>query len=243
MLKMKSRRSAAGLVCLGAVALGFVARSAFSSDHADTPQIAAAPGTDLSDVFLFPSPTDSTKVVLGLCVSPLITPGEGRYFDPNVLYQFKIDNTGDGVEDLVIQARFSGSGASQTVSIAGPAAPIITGTENKQLSTYSVTGTFNTEFSPATGIKVFAGKREDPFFFDLEQFFKILPDRQTPLKADALPAGQDPNAPQSTTFRAPGAAKDFLAGYNVLSIVVELPKSMLRGTANGKIAVWCTTSK
>ena len=32
-------------------------------------------------------------------------------------------------------------------------------------------------------------------------------------------------------------------GYNVLSIVIELPKTMLTGTNGKKIGVWCTTSK
>ena len=74
------------------------------SDHADTPDNAANPGQDLTDVYVFPSPSDSNNVVLAMNVSPLITPAQigTRRFDPNVLYQFKIDNTGDNIEDLVI---------------------------------------------------------------------------------------------------------------------------------------------
>src|SRR5882724_9255755 len=83
-----------------------------ASDHADTPDIAANPGTDITDVFAFPSPSDSTKVVFVMNVHPLIGPGMGGSvsFDPNVLYQFKIDTNGDGIEDKVIQAKFSGTG-------------------------------------------------------------------------------------------------------------------------------------
>src|SRR5690242_12312639 len=83
----------------------FFAR-ARGSDHADTPAIAALPGTDLTDVFLFPSPQNAANVVLVMCLHPLIPTGQAARvdFDPNVLYQFKIDNTGDNVEDLVIQA-------------------------------------------------------------------------------------------------------------------------------------------
>ena len=88
-------------------------------------------------------------------------------------------------------------------------------------------------------MKVFAGPREDPFFFDLEQFGNILPDRLVPpgLKP-APPAGQE-NTPMAATWRAPGVAKDFLANFNVLALVVELPKARLGG---GKIRVWETTS-
>lgn len=212
------------------------------SDHADTPDNAAKPGQDLTDVYIFPSPSDSTKIVLAMNVSPLITPAQigTRRFDPNVLYQFKIDNTGDNVEDLVIQARFKGNGSSQQCMISGPATPSETGTKSTWLTPDSNVGTFDSTFTLTNGAKVFCGTREDPFFFDLEQFFTILPDRAYPI-THVAPA--DPNAPQSTTFRTPGI--DFLSNgsYNVLSIVVELPKTMLKGTNGDKIGVWCTTSK
>jgi len=89
-------------------------------------------------------------------------------------------------------------------------------------------------------LQVFAGAREDPFFFDLNQFFTILPDRATPITGTPI---ANPDQPQAATFRAPGAAQDFLVGLNVLSIVVELPKSQLIGAGSGKIALWCTTSR
>ncbi|MCW3061178.1 MAG: hypothetical protein JWQ02_2999 [Capsulimonas sp.] len=212
------------------------------SDHADTPAIAAQPGTDLTDVFIFPSPSDSTKVVLAMDVHPLIPGGGGSSttFDPSVLYQFKIDNTGDNIEDLVIQARFTGTGSTQQVMIAGPAKPDRTGTVTTALQPYVTTGVINHGFTPSPEIKVFAGAREDPFFFDLNQFFTIFPDRATPI--NGVPVS-NPNVPQATSWRAPGAAQDFLAPYNVLSIVVELPKALLAPGTNKKIHVWCTTSK
>lgn len=241
-----SRKMVASLLAAAAVApaLLFFAQ-ARGSDHADTPAIAARPGGDLSDVFVFPSPTNPNNVVLVMDVHPLIPTGQsaGVSFDPNVLYQFKIDNTGSGTENLVIQAKFNGTGAGQTASIIGPIKPTQTGTSSVLLSQSGLTkGTINQEFAPQPGFRAFCGAREDPFFFDLNQFFTILPDRAAPLTGKE-PAS--PNMPQSTTFNGfPGtpAASDFLAGYNVLSIVVELPKSQLVGTGNGKISVWCTTS-
>ena len=182
-----------------------------------------------------------------MSVHPLIPAGNPNkvVFDPNVLYQFKIDNTGDNVEDLVIQARFQGTGLNQKVFISGPVKPSRTGTTTQFETAYATTGTFNTAFSPTANMKVFAGLRSDPFFIDLDQLFKILPDRSYPL---GQPAGTDPskaNTPQSTTFRGfPGqpAAQDFLKDFNVLGFVVELPKSQLVGPGNGKIKVWETTS-
>ena len=220
-----------------------IATKTRGSDHADTPTIAKTPGADLSDVFVFPSPTNPNNVVLVMDVHPLIPTGQSANvsFDPDVLYQFKIDNVGDSVEHLVIQAKFTGTGPNQTVAVAGPLAPTTTGVNSVLLVQNGLTtGTINQTFSPQPGIKVFAGAREDPFFFDLNQFFKILPDRASLLTGVADPT---PNTPKDTSFNGfPGrpAAADFLSGYNVLSIVVELPKASL---GSGKIGVWCTTSK
>lgn len=220
------KHAVVGTALIGA-SVAFLA-PARGSDHADTPQIAQLPGTDLTDVFLFPSPENPNNVVMIMTVHPLITPGQATttYFDPNVLYQFKIDNNGDAVEDVVIQAKFSGNDANQTVSISGPVRPTLTGTTSAQMPPYAKTGTINSTFEPTAGMKVFAGVREDPFFFDLEQFFTILPDRATPLNGIAVP---DPNVPKATTWRPPGQAVDFLSNgnYDLLAIVVELPKTKL----------------
>ena len=219
------------------------ARWAISSDHAGTVVTAQTrPGTDLSDLHIFPA-NGGKDVVLSMSVHPLIpagtTPGSVT-FDNNVLYQFKIDTTGDNVEDLVIQARFKGSGANQQVLIAGPVKPSRTGTITQFEKAYEKTGLFDKPFSPTTGMEVFAGMRSDPFFIDLDQLFAIFPDRKDPLlPSPATPAGQA-NTPQTTTFRPAGQAKDFLANYNVLAIVVQLDKAKL---GNGKIRVWETTSR
>ena len=227
-MKRKMIPILAGLGLLSMVGLLGV-QHAFASDHADTPQIAAAPGTDLTDVYIFPSPANANNVVLAMNVHPLITPGtkNSTYFDNNVLYQFKIDNNLDGREDRVIQVWFTGSGAAQVAHVAGPVVPSTVGATNSIMGNgYATTGVFGTTFSPTSGMTVFTGVREDPFFFDLEQFFTIFPDRATPI--NGIPVA-NPNVPQSTTWRAPGTAVDFLSNghYSVLSIVVELPKSML----------------
>jgi hypothetical protein len=220
----------------------FVHARARGSDHADTPVIAANPGFDITDVHLFPSPTNTNNVVLSLCVHPLLTTAEApaATFDPNCLYQFKIDNTGDAVEDLVLQATFTGTGAAQVAHIAF-GKPTRTGIVSFMLPADPVTGAINSTFTTSNGIKVFTGAREDPFFFDLEQFFTILPDRETPLNHVYV---NNPDTPQAASFRPVGQAVDFLSSnhFNVLAIVAEMPKSMLTGTGSGKIGVWCTTS-
>ncbi len=231
---MKHRAFTYTAIALAALAApAILITRGYASDHADTPNIAANPGEDISDVYMFPS-SNPNNVVLIMNVHPLIGPGNGpaTSFDPNVLYQFKIDNSGDGVEDQVIQARFTGSGPTQKVSIAGPLRPSTTGSSNVAETPWATTGTINATFSPTPGMTVFTGAREDPFFFDLDQFFTIFPDRATPITGTPV---SNPNAPQATTFRpAPGPgvtnpAQDFLSvhQYNVLSIVVDVPRAML----------------
>jgi hypothetical protein len=250
---MLSRKKLGLLAVAAGVVLvpGLLLVKARGSDHADTPAIAATPGVDLTDVFIFPSPVTPANVVLVMNVHPLIATGvTSTIFDPSVLYQFKISNNinngkstaAQPVENLVIQAKFTGTGTNQTVQIVGPVAPTMTGAQSVFQTPDPTTGTINNVFTTSSGIKVFAGTREDPFFFDLEQFFKILPDRAVPLGG---PEPANPDQPQVTTFNAPGVATDFLKGYNVLTIVLEMPRTMLTtgGDGSGKIRLWCTTSK
>lgn len=235
----------AGLLAVGALSLGTV-RSAIGSDHAGTVVTARTrPGTDLSDLHMFPDPQNANNIVLSMSVHPLIKAGTAAgavTFDQDVLYQFKINNTGgpDPVENLVIQARFVGTGLNQKVFIAGPVKPARIGTVTQFATPYTTTGTFNVPFSPTPGMTVFAGMRSDPFFLDLTQLFAILPDRGDPIPFNKtpVPAGQA-NVPQATSWRPAGQAQDFLANYNVLAIVVSVPKSQL---GSGKIGVWETTS-
>jgi hypothetical protein len=241
---MQNKRKVLAILTLTAVAAVplFTLGRARGSDHADTPAIAANPSVDLSDVHMFPSPVNGNNVVLSMCSHPLLTTAEATttYFDPNVLYQFKIDNTGDAIEDLVLQVTFTGTGANQVAHVAF-GKPLQVGIVAAPLTPDPVTGTLNTPFTLSNGIKMFVGPREDPFFFDLEQFFTILPDRETPLNHIYV---NDPDTPQAASWRPPGQAVDFLSSnhFNVLAIVAEIPRTMLVSKSSSVIGLWCTTS-
>jgi hypothetical protein len=214
-----------------------------ASDHADTAENYNRLGADLTDVFIFPSEENANNVVLVMNVHGLIPSGQGASFDPNVLYQFKIDTSGDNIEDLVVQAKFAGKGLQQKILITHPTAPPRTGIETsfKQRAAFEPGRTNqNLTFRLPSGgnMRVFAGVREDPFFFDLERFYQILPDRMTPLTGKAINY-PNPNTPQVNGFRSAGQARDYLANLNVLSIVVEMPRAALGG---GAIRLWATTS-
>ena len=236
---MHSRLLVAGLV----VALGvgvLTTRHVLASDHQDSPDVELNPSMDMTDFYAFPG-SSSGRIALVLNSWAFLTPAEtpSTSFDPNLLYQFKIDNTGDAKEDLVMQVVFTGTGANQTVSLYGPIAPPVVGAMQNTLTTTKpvLTGKVNTMLGSNTGIQLFAGARSDPFFIDLEQFFRILPDR----KPVTGPLAQLPSTQSATSFRNPGI--DYVKGHNVLSIVVELPTSMLTAGGNTKLGLWGTISR
>jgi len=226
-------RPIVAIVAILLIVLTYATPKALASDHQDTTFLATKlTAADLTDLFVFESPTDPNNAVLAMDFDPLIVSGETRPFDPNVLYQFKIDNTGDNIEDVVLQFKVNGKGSPQTVTVRGPSSPIKVGTESALVPESSVVP-LNQIFLASNGIKFYIGTRKDPFFFDLEQFFKIIPDRNYSLQPNPSPPLQ------VVSFRPAGQAKDTLAPFNVHSIIVELPRKLL---GSGKIGVWMTTS-
>lgn len=235
------RRAIAALLAVAALAsVGIgVARA---SDHQDNPLVELNPAMDMTDVYAFPG-SSPDRVVLVMNSSPFLTPAQtpGASFDPNLLYQFKIDNNGDAKEDRVIQITFNGTGPTQTVEVRGPVAPPVIGAMNNQLSASAptVTGAIATNLGSAAGVQVFAGPRDDPFFLDLETFFRIVPDRKP--STGALSSLSD--TPSASSFRSASAAVDYVKAFNVMSIVVEVPTAMLTAGGNAKIGVWGTISR
>jgi hypothetical protein len=249
-------RSLGGVLALAALAVTVVLYDAAvtrGSDHQDSPAVLARPGADITDVFVYPNPADPSRVVLQMNVDPLLVPGAATTtaaLDPQVLYQFKIAHGArPGREDMVIQFLASGSGPSQTISVYGPAAPAQQGTTSTLAGAPRMLP-FNAPTALENGIKAFVGPRADPFFFDLAQFFKIIPDRNYQNHPNVPP-------PSATSFRGftaafnsangttcdTSAASDLLVGFNVLSIVIEAPKSLIAPSSGSQtIHVWATTS-
>ena len=241
---MPSRRTAVraslvGLAASAALLVVFAARPIIASDHQDTPEVELNPRMDINDVYAFPG-SSADRIALIVTTSSPIVGGTtaSASFDPNLLYQIKVDNTNDAMEDLVFQITFEGTGASQQVRVRGPVAPNQKGTMNTLLTTGpEVVGAVNTTLGSATGTQVFAGLRGDPFFIDLEQFFRIIPDR----KPATGTLSQLPETPSAGSWRNPGV--DFLKGISTLAIVIELPVAQLTTTSNKKIGVWATISR
>ena len=242
---------ATAIVALAAAAFLYTGHAAKASDHQDSPTTVARPGADITDVFVYQAPDNPANVVLQMDIHPLIVSGAGpsTFFDPAVMYQFKIDNTGDGVEDTVLQLQAVGTSSAQTLNVYGPAAPNRIGTISKFVAK-SGSIPYNTVAGAlGNGIRVWAGPAKDPFFFDLARFFQILPDRN--YQNQPNPPAPNPglgfqgftagfNTLHGTNC-ATTAAQDIISanGFNVLAIVAEVPKSMI---GSGPVGVWATTS-
>jgi len=226
----------ASLVALGAATI-ITADRVLASDHQDTPEVELNPRMDINDVYAFPG-ASADRITLVMTTSSPIA-GTNASFDPNLLYQLKVDRTDDAVEDLVFQVTFDeGTGSAQRFTVRGPIAPPMTGTKS-MLATGGTVVRGQVGSATASGdIQAFAGLRADPFVIDLEQFFNIVPDRRPstgPLSG--------PSTPTASEFRNPGV--DLLRPFNALAIVIELPKALLLSStaADAKIGVWGTISR
>lgn len=250
----RAGRTLSGVLIAGAAVL-LIARESRSSDHVDTAEVELSPTLDLNDVYAFPGSSDSRIVLVMNVASPTNALGRSvNRFDANALYQFKIDNNGDAREDLVIQFLFDDmTDGTQRVNVLGPAAPSnaqgdTTGMLNRAVGGPLLQGQLGQTLGTANAIQVFTGQRDDPFYLDFEQFVQIIPDRRpaTFLTGvaidDKMPSAFCGSAPPFDTTCTP---KDLFQGANTLSIVVEMPESMLGvGAGNdAALGVWATIAR
>ncbi len=236
-----------------------------SFDLQGSPATVKRPAANITDTYFFPSPSNANNVVAVMNVYPLIAPGAGTstFFDPSVLYTMKFDNRYAGeattpgarpIENLVIQFTFAAVvNGTQQVFVYGPSAPNRAGTATTLVNGgfTNGSGSINRPFQASatvpgtTPFSVFAGARRDPAFFNASQFFNIFPDRNMGSTAASCLSGGSSPCPQGFT---PATGGDLFANSNVLSIVVEIPRTALALGNNGAcsrpcpVAYWATTS-
>lgn len=221
---MKTKKILLGAFAITAAVTGGIL---FAADHIDSPNVTNQPN-DITDLYVFRGENTANLVFVantqGL-LSPSVT--ATKKFDENTVIEFNIDNNNDKVEDLVIQCKYDA--ASNSMVVYGPTVPSETGTRSKLegAATAAVIVTPYGSASPitataASGIKVFAGPRDDPFFFDLTQYKKII-------------------AGTATGFLPTGVSHDTFAGTNVMTVAVEVPKSLLGAATT--LNVWVETKK
>jgi len=97
------------MVALAMALLMLVPANLFASSHREAPITALDRTADVTDWYAFLSYDHPDRVTMILNVDPFLEPSNGPIyfpFDPNVLYEMKVDNYQDGVEDVTFQFRF-----------------------------------------------------------------------------------------------------------------------------------------
>ncbi len=119
--------SAFSLAIMVSLFYTYTVPTVLASSHREAPLITADPLADNTDVYAFRSPEQGREGFVTLITNfiPLEAPGAGPHyykFDDSVLYEIKIDNTGDGVEDISYQFQFSNQ-IKNPDTVLGMAAP------------------------------------------------------------------------------------------------------------------------
>lgn len=237
-----------------AMVIGLSPTSSSAASHREAPLISLDPTADITDFFMFRSyeAGKGDKIALIMDVIPGEEPSAGPnyyQFDPNVLYTFYVDNNADGkANDVRFEVKFKNEfrGVNKDLGlflsfVALPPITALDGAGSEGLGmrqSYTVTmvrgdnrtvlgsGLFAvpSNVGPRTmpdydalaaqgiydlksGVRSFAGQRDDPFFIDLGAVFDTL------------------------NLRAPGV--DMLSGFNVHTIALEVPASLLTKDKKG----------
>lgn len=248
-MKKKSIRLSGWRLCLVLPLLAFLTTTKVSaSSHREAPLITHDPLADNTDVYAFRSPNDSTKVTIIADYIPLELPegGPNYYnFGPNIRYEVHIKNkTTTTVDDITYRFTFNQVNQDSTTffnirlgqqnlkttykceksidggvnfttiidSLTGTVPPANIGPRSID-SAVGLDTTYNqlirdATVTLATGEKVFCGQADDPFFVDLGGIMDL---------GNFRPEGNSTNPP-----------KDKLARFNVHSIVLQIPITLLQ---------------
>jgi len=198
---------------LAAGAMVALAAPAFAADHAEADETVKDLPADIADFYTWASDGTIKAVVT---YNALIAAGDPSVYDGDVLYTIHFDLDDDAISDHDIHVRFGQNSAGewgvQAMGFPGAGAP--------------VEGAVETVI-PAPGGMLFAGQRDDPFFFDLEGFTNTMVNMSLFDKKGALYMD---------------SGRDGLAGTNVMSIVLEFDQVSLLGTDTDYQA-WATTAR
>jgi len=200
----------------------------------------------------------STNLVLALSTQAVADPkfGASYHFQANALYRFYFSTTPNaitkGIPTTSIDFVFSPFGNNPSCPAPGPLCQTYTavfpnGIVVKGLTTQGTAAatplppvtcpatptlgnspTNGCIGAPGPGITVFAGPREDPFFFDLVGFDRFL--------ADVNGQTATPVKPNFNLF----TGVDSFLGKNVNAIVIKFPINLVAGAAT-KFSAWAVT--
>ncbi|WP_293148849.1 MULTISPECIES: DUF4331 domain-containing protein [unclassified Microcoleus] len=219
-----------------------------ASDHDDGEVDIKGRAVNLTDLYVYREKDQNSGAADGDLVftmnsNPRSVARYQYYFSTTALYQFHITQVGDvnstptGRADIILRFAFSppnskGMQAVAMTVVRGGSQTTTKTTVNGGLiatTPLNSNAVLNTVPVGGSNLTVFAGLREDPFFFDVEQFFRV--------RAGALGTGP------KVGFKPASQALDFAKGYNVNTIAVRVPKAFLQaGTGANTFDVWSTIS-
>jgi hypothetical protein len=264
---MDRKRALIGTSAAGLLAIASIAGPALGASHREAPLIAFDPSADITDLYAFVSPDAPDTVTIIADYNGFQEPSGGPNFypfNPDVTYWIKVDNTGDGVEDLTWTFDFETAVANPDSFLFSGYGPI-GAVDANVTQTYSVAQNGETiaeglavpppNIGPRTtpeyrdlsragihplgdGGQVFAGQVDDPFFVDLGAIFDL---------GGLRPFNEAHLIPLDTR-----RGEDDLAGFNVNAIAVQLPIASLTNdgqpvaaadAANAVIGVWAGASR
>lgn len=214
-----------------AAVVGYAA-SALSADHQDGPATTSEPPADINDVYTW---MDGSNVVLAMTVYPAAP--TGAQFSDNVQYVFHTASAAAGLgstsKPVDVIATFD---AAQKIKLWVGTSEYVTGDASPTSGLASADGK----------VKVFAGLRADPFFFNLDGFKQTALDVQGAAASLTFNEAGCPALDSNTstalvtqlrTAADGGAPVNHFATFNGLAIVVSVDKTLL--TAGGAyVSVW-----
>jgi Domain of unknown function (DUF4331) len=234
----------------GSIALAAVAtigpRLVVASDHDDGETSTKGRNVSLTDLYVFREKDQNVSakdndLVFVMNTNPRSVARQQYYFSDNARYEFHVSRVANkdaiptGKDDVLVRFEFGkpATNAQQAFRMTVLSGNNVVGTATGKTTALAA----NPNTAPVLNnlsignkkVDVFAGLREDPFFFDVEQFFRV--------RAGA--AGIGP----AVGFKPVNQAIDFAKGYNVNAIVARIPKSLLQGgSATDVFDVWETIS-
>jgi hypothetical protein len=244
MRKLAVALGAAALVTLALVAAvvrGSGPGAAHASSHREAPLISEDPSADNTDLYAFRSPDkpDTLTIVSNFIPGEDPAAGPNYYtFSPSARYDIYVDRNGDGKPDVSYYFQFQRKTGpfflgdttqpyTVTRVVKGKAKVIARGTtppDNigpRSTPSYHATA-MKAVTSLAGGGQVFAGQRDDPFFADVGDIFDLLAIRKGTGNV--------------------GGGKDFLAGYGVHTIALQIPISQV-DTSSHTIGIWSAADR
>ena len=259
--------AAAGLTAFG-LARATAPPSAVASSHREAPVIADDPAADNTDLYAFRSPDRPDTVTFVANYIPLEEPAGGpnfAKFDDDVLYELKVDSSGDGREDISYQFRFKTTVSNGNTFLynTGP----ITSLDDPDFNvrqTYTVTkvvgsGRGSTTTVLGAGIPtppVNIGPRSTPDYDalasaavrDLPGGLKVFAgQRDDPFYVDLGSvfdlAGLRPFNSLHLIPLPNGPGVDGVAGFNTHSIVLQVPIADVVKIPNTNIGVYASASR